>query len=486
MDIISMKKKDYIEKNTILMIVFGTAATLGGLAQFVQDRPVDLALSLLIPASISFIIYFLQKRSTRLQMAFPYLILILGFFTVYGCITSYHVTLSTIVLSFFVLVLSSVHNNFSVLITGYFITVAALITNVVLDTTNFAAEPSNLFVTGTLMALAIFLQVRQNKRMLDNVEELMMKADETAVHEKELHNKLEHSIDTITSKLELITETTNDATNAQIQMLKSVEEVSIGAHKQSDHVQDIVKSTDATTEKIAEMVNQLTFIVQEAEDASVNAADGAKAMNDMKVEIDSFTTFFSQLNETFNALSKTIEETNQFAHDIQKITEQTNLLALNASIEAARAGEHGKGFAVVADEIRKLASITDSTLVKIDGNLSQVNSFNREALTKLENGLKHVTGQVAMTERSTTTFHSLFNSMKNLQSELQEFSQSTLEIEQNSKNIQTSTSEFATIIEQSSNTIDQLSTNLKKITTKQADIKQNIEETFHSALSLRL
>ncbi len=485
MDILSIKKKDYYEKNTILMIVYITAASLGGLAQLFQDRPISLALSLIIPALFALVVYFIQRKVTKLQTAFPYFVVLCGFLNIVGCIESYQVTLSTIVLSFFVLVLSSVHNNFSVLISGYIATITSLILNVSLDTTGFASSSMNLFVTGSLMSLAIFLQVRQNKKMMLNLEQLMIDADQKALKEKELHLKLEGAINTITSKLELITETTNEATTAQTRMLESVNEVSIGAHRQSDHVQDIVKSTDSTTTQITKMVEQLNRIVNEAELASLNAADGAKAMNDMKVEIDLFTKFFGQLNDTFNSLSKTIEETNQFAHDIQKITNQTNLLALNASIEAARAGEHGKGFAVVAEEIRKLASITDLTLVKIDENLSQVNTYNREALLKLEDGLHQVTGQVEKTERSNNTFNSLFDSMKKLQNELQQFTSSAKEIEQNSNAIQTSTNEFAAIIEQSSIAIDLLNTSLQNMSDKQNDITKNIEDTYHSALSLR-
>ncbi len=485
MNILSMKKKDYLEKNTKLMIVYGLATNLGGLAQFFQERPPGLALALIVPSFFAILFYFLQRKVEKLQIAFPYFVILCGLVNIYGCIVSYKVTLSTIVLSFFILVLASVHNNISVILTGYILSMIGLTLNVILDNTDFTAEPLNLYVTGSLMALAIFLTVRQNKKMMDSLEQLMFDADKKAEHEQELHLKLESAIHTITSKLELITETTNEATTDQKRMLESVHEVNLGAHRQSENVQDIVKSTEATTAQITKMVEQLNKIVNEAESASLNAADGAKAMNDMKVEMDSFTKFFRQLNDTFNSLSKTIEETNQFAHDIQKITDQTNLLALNASIEAARAGEHGKGFAVVAEEIRKLASITDSTLVKIDENLSQVNSYNREALLKLEDGLQQVTGQVEKTEHSNNTFNSLFNSMKNLQDELNKFTIAAKEIEQNSNDIQTSTNEFAAIIEQSSNAIDLLNSSLQKMSDKQNDITNNIEDTYHSALSLR-
>lgn len=486
MNIAFLKKKDLIEKNTILMVVYGIAASLGGLAQFFQDRPIGLALSLLLPACVTFAFYIIQREVEKLQVAFPYFVIVSGVITVYGCIVSFHVTLATIVLSFFVLVLASVHNKVSIILTGFVGSMIGLAFNFLLDTTGIAIDPANVIVTGSLMALAIFLQVRQNKNMLGNLENLMIESHEKASNEQALHAKLEVAIQTITSKLELITKNTNEATTSQTQMLESVNEVSIGAHRQSDHVHEIVNSTDATTAQIAKMIDQLSSIVQEAENASVSAADGAKAMNDMKTEIDSFTLFFSQLNDTFNALSQTIAETNDFAHDIQKITNQTNLLALNASIEAARAGEHGKGFAVVAEEIRKLAGITDSTLVKIDRNLSQVNSFNHEALVKLEVGLQHVAGQVEMTERSNSTFNILFNSMKSLQQGLQQYTYAASEIELNSKTIQTSTNEFASIIEQSSNVIDQLNTSLQAVALKQIEVTRNIEETYQSTLSLRV
>ena len=485
MQIQLLQKKDLLEKNSILMLVYGLAAALGGLAQFIIGRPLGLALSLFIPALITLGIYLLQRKAEAIRPYFPFVVSLAATVTTYGAIVSFKVTLATIILSFFVLIMSSIHSKYKVLAAGYIGSTLGLIFNFTLDTTGFAVDPANVFVVQILMTLAIALQVRQNKRMFTSVEQLMTEAHEKAMREEQLYSHLETAVQSITTKLELITDSTNNATVAQQNMMTSVQEVRMGAHRQTDHVHEIVLSTEATTNEIAQMVQHLEKIVTEAETASVNASDGAKAMNDMKQEIDLFTEFFTALHTTFIALSGKIEETNHFATDIKKITEQTNLLALNASIEAARAGEHGKGFAVVAEEIRKLAQITDQTLVKIDTNLSDVNGYNRDALGKLQNGLDHITMQVSVTDRANRTFNGLFEALKTLQHDLTLFSKATGSIENNSKSILMSTNEFAAIIEESSQAVDQLGVVLEKVNAEQQLITSNIEETYRNALSIK-
>lgn len=482
--IAQLNAKDLHEKNTILMIVYGIAALLGSFAQLFIDRPIGVALSLIIPVTFTFICFLLQRKILYSQPYFPYVVIVAGVLTVYGTIVTNKVTLATIILSIFVLILSSVHNRVKVLIVGYIGSTLGLIFNFVMDKDGFAVDPANVFVTQTLMFIAILLQVRQNKKMLMNIEEYMVEANERAGHEEQLHHRLESSVQGITSKLELITNSTNESSAAHHQMLASLQEVSIGAHKQSEHVQSIVHSTELTNTEIHSIVRELNLIVMEAESASINAGNGANSMIQLKHEIDQFTSFFHELNTTFLSLSDKIAETNNFAYSIHKITEQTNLLALNASIEAARAGEHGKGFAVVAQEIRKLASSTDETVVKIDQNLSQVNTFNKLALDRLTSGLIQVELQMNMIEQSNQTFTNLFNAMKNLQNNLTQFLSSVKSIEQNGESIQTATNEFAAIIEQSTNSIDQLCDVLEKINNDHNHVTKNIEETYQQTVKI--
>ncbi|MGE7023993.1 methyl-accepting chemotaxis protein [Solibacillus cecembensis] len=479
-----LTKKDLYEKNTILMIVFGIATGLGGIAQLILDRPIGIALSLFIPGFIALVYFLIQRQVHVLRPYFPYVVLLAGVVLNYGTIISNKVTLATIVISIFILILGSIHNKITILIFGYIGSTFSLIINFTMDTSGFAVDPANVFVTQTLMAVALLLQVRQNKKMLVNVEKLMGDANERAVHEVSLHQRLETSVQGITSKLALITDSTNNASASNQQMMASIKEVSVGSHKQSDYVGSIVQNTAATTSEIENMGEELRGIINEAEHTSKNAVDGANVMQSLKKEIDQFTDFFDELNTSFQSLSETITETNNFAASIQKITEQTNLLALNASIEAARAGEHGKGFAVVAEEIRKLAGITDDTVSKIDQNLAQVNLFNKETLNRLQSGISHIANQVQMVEHSNSTFTDLFSAMKNLQQRLEQFSSSAQSIEMNSKSIEMATSEFAAIIEQSSISIDELSVVLEKVNQEQHLITENIEDTYQQALKI--
>ena len=433
MSIQQLKKLDLYEKNTILMTVYGIAAYLGGIAQFFIGRPIGIALSLFIPATVAVLYFIAQRKIEVLRPYFPYLVAICGTVSVYGTIVTNKVTLATIVLSVFVLIFCSIHNQYGILIAGFIGSLIGLTFNFTLDSEGFAVDPANVFVTVSLMACALFLMVKQNKKMLTSIENLMNEANSKAVEEEQLHLHLENSVAQITSKLQSMNEDSVIIGEQQDQMIEAISEITIGAHKQSSHVHEIVKNTEATVNEITSIVSELQEIVIQAEHSSDEAQNGAEAMKMLKGNIEQFTGFFSQLELTFNNLSKKIQETNAFAIAIKSITDQTNLLALNATIEAARAGEHGKGFAVVAEEIRKLAHMTDTTLVKIDSNLKEVNMHNEEALQKLQSGVAQIDIQMQSTNETNETFHRLYESMNLLQQSLQSFSNATSSIEHNSQ-----------------------------------------------------
>ncbi|MBR0119011.1 MAG: hypothetical protein IJM01_02635, partial [Eubacterium sp.] len=106
-------------------------------------------------------------------------------------------------------------------------------------------------------------------------------------------------------------------------------------------------------------------------------------MNSINNDNDIIKETAAQLRDITEQIRKNIEEVQNFAIGIQKISNNTNMLSLNASIEAARSGEMGRGFAVVAEEMRKLANDTTDSSGKI---LDILDRFNAD----IENMNKHL------------------------------------------------------------------------------------------------
>ena len=487
MNIHQVKRQDLQKKNTILALAYGISAGLGTIAQFVFQSNWAVISSVAIPFLLMIVLYIVSKKSIQVENFFPYIVVTLAFATTMGSVGLSAASFGTIALVFFIIVLGSIHANQKVMIYAFILALIGMIYNYISypDQVEMAKDGKNLLLLVVLTAFAAFMQVRQNGLVFKQVEELLEVTETKAKEEELLAQKLDQAVVTITGNLEHIRENAITSALSQREMLVAINEVSVGSQRQADHILDIAKSTESTNDSVHHMVTQLDGIVVKATDAGKKAEDGSEKMSSVKTEMDTFTMFFAELNKTFKDLTDKIKETNEFASSIREITEQTNLLALNASIEAARAGEHGKGFAVVADEIRKLAGLTDVTLKKIDGNLSNVNQYNELTLTKLDEGATHVYKQVQMTEQANESFKGLFKQMNDVMVELNAFTKVVNVISTNSGTIQESTNEFASIIEESTAAVEELNATLVQLTEEQEKITSYVNETYDEAVSIR-
>ena len=169
---------------------------------------------------------------------------------------------------------------------------------------------------------------------------------------------------------------------------------------------------------------------------------------------------------------------------MSSITSQTNLLALNASIEAARAGDFGKGFAVVVEEIRKLASVTDETLEKIDGNLAEVNRYNEAALQKIDIGVETIRTQVTTATETNETFEELYRVMQSLQRVLAQLTAEAEQINDNSTSIEQKTTRVAEILRMSDNLMMRFSTSIQSLIDNQQASSKAVDETYEETKKL--
>lgn len=487
MDIKQLKWDDWIRKNRIMGIGFALAAGLGLIAQLIQQSAMAIILSVAVPFVLAITFYFLSTKVDLIARSLPYILLVLNFVIAISVILFSEANLGSIGIIILLLVLAAIHGQVRIMIFGYLLSLAALIMNNILFTMPELVEGSgtNLVILHVLSGVILYLLVRQNGRMFDHIEELVETTASKAMEEEALAAKLDDAVVKITSNLEQVRMNTDTAGVSQREMLAAVNEVSVGSQQQADHILDIAENTEQTHTVLQKISGGLGQVVIQANEAGEKANVGIAKTTELKENIDTFSTFFNELSETFTVLSKKIDETNVFAASIKEITDQTNLLALNASIEAARAGEHGKGFAVVADEIRKLSGLTDGTLLKIDENLAEVNRYNALAVTKLSEGSAQVTMQTTAVNDSSTSFAELFTTMSNLQNDLTIFIGGFGTIGENSETIRERTNEFAAIIQQSTATIEELNATLIELTDEQEQISRYITETYEEALHLR-
>lgn len=487
MNITELKQQDWLRKNQIMMIGFALAAGLGLLAQLVQRSPLTIQLSVAIPFAFALLFYFLSQKIELISRILPYLLLMMNFAIAMGVIFFSEANLGTIGIIIMVLVIGSIHGKMTIMAFGFVLSFIAMLTNNFQFTAPELVEGSgtNLLLLHFLTGLVLFLLVRQNGRMFTHVEELVELTEIKVREEEALAARLDGAVGKITANLSHLRSNAETSATSQQEMLIAVNEVSVGSQQQADHISEIAENAERTYESVQVIAVGLGQVVIQANEAGKKAEEGTVKISQLKDSIDSFSTFFTDLNDTFNVLSGKIEETNAFASSIKGITEQTNLLALNASIEAARAGEHGKGFAVVADEIRKLAGLTRETLTKIDGNLAEVNSYNELAVEKLADGLEQVTLQTAVADQSSASFKDLFETMTTLQNVLSSFIQDFSKITADSELIQERTMDFAAIVEQSTAAVEELNATLTELTEEQTQIALYINETHEEAVLIR-
>ncbi|HTC72575.1 MAG TPA: methyl-accepting chemotaxis protein, partial [Solirubrobacteraceae bacterium] len=174
--------------------------------------------------------------------------------------------------------------------------------------------------------------------------------------------------------------TSEEAGRAVGEIAQAVSSVAAGAEDQVRSIAEAKLLTDEVAMASHASADGVQQTAEAAAEARNIAEQGAQAVSQATEAMQAIRNSSADAASAIRSLDAKSEQIGEIVDTITGIAEQTNLLALNAAIEAARVGEQGRGFAVVAEEVRKLAEESQSAASSISTLIQEIQQETRHVV----------------------------------------------------------------------------------------------------------
>lgn len=171
----------------------------------------------------------------------------------------------------------------------------------------------------------------------------------------------------IISAVQAVSTQTAQSNNSAANVLGSMDAVGEVSSELKDILQDHTVSVAAVASATSELVRSLKTIRQEIIDIDVAATSSINSTNEADL--------------AFEKLSQEATNASGIIKMIREILENSEILSLNAQIESARSDSGSNAFGVIAAEMRDLATQTRNAIVKVDDQVSAMQSAAKDALS---------------------------------------------------------------------------------------------------------
>ncbi|PHV72061.1 hypothetical protein CS063_00860 [Sporanaerobium hydrogeniformans] len=365
-----------------------------------------------------------------------------------------------------------------------------------------------------LLAILVGSQVANSfSKPIINLMQLMKKAEEgdLTVHMlpkgnnevTQLCNSFNYMITNIRTLLEqtqvviaqtlensqLLTNSTRHSVDTFSQLATSVEDIAKGTAVQAEdaHLGSLAMSNLALS--IQRLLEKSHQIYEKNQGAKVLIQKATQSMSALNTSTTSSTQIASSIGTSIMELSQLNKGIESMMQLVDGISEQTNLLALNASIEAARAGDAGRGFAVVAQQVRNLSEQSKESTVKVRQTLNEIGQKNTSTTKLIDRSNTIFSDQVVAVEEVSSSFTSIIDTLKVMETELNEINNQLEDMEQLKEatllkiaNIASitqesaaSTEEVSALSEEQKHVIEQLLALSHNLTTSMTSLNESIQ-----------
>lgn len=483
-----LKIEEMRKKNFFLFLIYAFSAVTGVIGLiFIGERVEKIAIyggSL----ALNVLVYIVLRKMKKYERVYPYFIIFILFSATLGSLFTTGGSLGTIALAFCLVVLSVLHLNRTLFITGILLGTIILVVGALVPSSFqqvFQKTGHTVFIVYVMIGIALSVLLHLSRKQFIQLVEHVGQAHEEKEKQIARRRELEEQVKRIIENVEHIHQKVLQNLQAQEEMKEAIRQAAVAGQAQSEQVIDIhdeVVEAKAMSEQIYETSRQLK---EHSSQSSEMAQAGIQKMHLLLTHTAKFHETIHATRTTLNSLTNKIANTNELTKQIKQITNQTNLLALNATIEAARAGEYGKGFAVVAEEIRKLAVLTEETTQQIVCNLAEVNESNNELLERMDETSEQLTKNETLTDEVNMYFEKLYQSLTYLQEQLSHFFVISEKLEKQGEKMDRSISDFSVFIQQSSASLEEVSATVENLKDANEQMATYVTETAHRAAAIQ-